>query len=461
MHGKLPLSLETPYYLYILLKAFRRIYSLVKEYSPLLYIFELALAGMKDGPVPHSHRSVIGRLQLLSSYRKEWPALAWSHEYKVLISASTRSGISGGFLHQIRAHGMQYTLELTELPSFRTARPPSMTRHLKFVTPEIENVALDCSQSLIVSSHILSVQNGIGVVLYFRDLWTFGKHPRAYSGTYDFNVGHTPIVNVSMVICGHKMAISFELSGGRAKHLILNWRTFQAGWLEDNDIQFLNENRLLVVRRSRGLPVLSIYNISNIGAVAIERDYELPEAWNRSIIGFGPNTSPVTDQYPSADAMFYPDPSKRVLLLAVKTPSPAGGPSIRNWLIINESYFRPTSRKDRLRVSWYEWSQACLIRDVYSSVRGPYVNGNRVVYLENPSRSSRGTAAPRLNIIEFAPYPDSECLQSRAWSLAGPRSVLVPNEITREVPHKTVDGRQVEDIRLTEDNIVLFLSGGS
>ncbi|GLB41680.1 hypothetical protein LshimejAT787_1002800 [Lyophyllum shimeji] len=440
-------------------KAFRRIYVLVMEYSPLLYIFELAIAGMKDGPAPHSYRPLIGRLQLLSTYRKDWPQLNWSHEYKLLIPASTRSGISSGFLHQIRVHGMQYTLELAELPSCRTARPPAMTRHLEFHTPEIENIALDRSQSLVVLSHVLSVQNGIGVVLYFRDLWTFGKHPRACGGVYDFNVGPTPIASVSMAICGHNLAISFEFAGGKIRHLVLNWRTFQAGWLEDNDILFLNENRLLVVRRSRGLPVLSIYNISDIGAVAIERDYELPDAWNRSIIGFSPNTSPLSDQYSPSEAMFYPDPSKRVLLLAVKTPSTAGGSSARSWLIINESYFRPTSRKDRLRVSWHEWSQACLIREVRSSVRGPYINGSRVVYVENAARSSsRGSGySSRLNVIEFAPYPDSDCCQSNSWSFAGPRSVLVPNEIYREVPPKTVDGRQIEDLRVTEDNIVLFL----
>ncbi|KAG5647865.1 hypothetical protein DXG03_007789 [Asterophora parasitica] len=368
---------------------------------------------MKDGPAPHSYRPVVGRLQLLSTYKKDWPLLNWSHEFKVLIAASARSGISGGFLHQIHPDGQQCTLELGELPSCRTARPPAMTRHLKFNAPEIENIVVDRSQSLIIASHVFSVQNGRGVVLYFRDLWTFGKHPRA---------------------CG--------------------------SWLEDNDIQFISENRLLVVRRVRGLPVLSIYNISDIGAVAIERDYELPEAWNRSIFGFSPNTSPLTDQS-SSEAMFYPDPSKRILILAVKTPSLAGAPSVRNWLIINESYFRPTSRKDRLRVSWHEWSQACLIRDVHSSVRGPCVNGNRVVYVENAPRSSSrsggGTALSRLNVIEFAPYPESESHQSRAWSLVGPRSVLVPNEATREIPSKSVDGRPIEDLRVTEDNIVLFL----
>lgn len=68
----------------------------------------------------------------------------------------------------------------------------------------------------------------MGVILYFRDLWTFGKHPRAHSGMYDFSTGSLPVINMSMTICGQKMAISFEFSGGKMKHLILNWRRFQA-----------------------------------------------------------------------------------------------------------------------------------------------------------------------------------------------------------------------------------------
>ncbi|KAG6861444.1 hypothetical protein C0995_016535 [Termitomyces sp. Mi166 len=431
------------------------------EYSPLHYVYELAIAGMKDGPASHAYRPAVGRLQLLATYRNDWPSLVWGHEHKMLLSPQTRFGVSGGFIHQIHVHGGQYSLDLAELPSCRTSRSPALTRHLKFRTPEIENIALDRSQSLIVTSHVLrhDLQNGIGVVLYFRDVWTFEKHAKAYGGTYDFNVGPVPISSISLAIAGHNMFISFEFSSGKIMHLVLNWRTFQAVWLEDNDIQFLSENRLLVVRRSRGHPYLSLYNISNISAVVVERDYELPEAWARSTIGFSPNTSPLTDQPSPSEAMFYPDPSRRVILVVVKTPSPNGGPSARNWLIVNESFFRPTSRKDRLRVSWQEWRQACLIRDAHSAILGPYVNGSRVVFAENaPRHSSRSSVLPRLNLIEFAPFPDSGCVQTRAWSMIGPRCVLVPNERSRELPPKTVDGRQIEDIRLTEDNIVLFLN---
>lgn len=193
----------------------------------------------------------------------------------------------------------------------------------------------------------------------------------------------------------------------------------------------------------------------------MEREYELPDAWSNAIIGFSPNTSPIADRSSSSEAMFYPDPSHRVFVLTARSPPEAGVHPTRNWLIINESYFRPTSRKDRLKVPWNQWNQYCLIRDISPSVRGPHVMGNRVLFAESASVHSGGTHlsgyAPRLNVIDFAPYPDSECRQSRAWSLIGQRSVLVPNESSREVPPKTVDGRRIDDMRVTEDNIILFL----
>ena len=142
-------------------QAFKRVYLIVMDYLPLYYIFELAMAGMKDGPVSHSYRPSVGRLDLLKSYRMDWPKLGWTHEYKMLIPTHARAGITGGFLHQINVHGSQYTLDLAELPSCRTGRPPSLTRHLRFTTPQIENIAIDRSQSLIVTSHLFRYLNNV------------------------------------------------------------------------------------------------------------------------------------------------------------------------------------------------------------------------------------------------------------------------------------------------------------
>lgn len=229
-------------------------------------------------------------------------------------------------------------------------------------------------------------------------------------------------------------------------------------WLDDQDIHFLNPNYLLVVKRSRGVPVLNIYNISKIDAVTVEREYELPELWMNSVIELIPNTAPLADEASSPEALFYPDPSIRVLVISAKTPVMGSAPA-RNWLFINESYFRPTSRRDRLRVPWKQWSEYCVIRDLSPStvIRGPHVISNRVLYIESDAvrSSSRGggyVSAPHLNIIEFAPYPDSANRAEHAWSLLGPRALLVPNELSREIPAMT----PVEDIGVTEDNVVVF-----
>jgi hypothetical protein len=131
------------------------------EYLPLYYLFELAMAGMKDGPVSHSYRPPVGRLDLLKSYKRDWPKLDWTHEYKMLIPTQAQAGITAGFLHQINVHGSQYTLDLAELPSCRTGRPPALTRHLRFTTPQIENIAIDRSQSLIVTSHLFRYFNDV------------------------------------------------------------------------------------------------------------------------------------------------------------------------------------------------------------------------------------------------------------------------------------------------------------
>jgi len=117
----------------------------------LRYIFELAVVGMKDGAAPYSGRSHLIRLQLLTTYKKDWPRLYWTDETKVSIPATaTKVDVSGNFLYHV---GRQ-SLDMLELPSCRTSRPPSQTRHLKYVTSAADHVAIDPIQSLIVASQI-------------------------------------------------------------------------------------------------------------------------------------------------------------------------------------------------------------------------------------------------------------------------------------------------------------------
>lgn len=229
-------------------------------------------------------------------------------------------------------------------------------------------------------------------------------------------------------------------------------------WLEDRDIQFLDGSRLLAINQKGGIPILSLYNISRVSAVTLVREYELPDTWSEAIIGFSPNSSPNSDNASSSEALFYNAPENRVLVLTAR-PSSRSSHTPSDWLFIKEAYFRYPSRKDRLRVTWNQLAQYCLIRDLSRStglVRGPYVVGARVLYLETGA-SQRSHGSARLHAIDFAPFPDSSIPPAAAWTWIGPRSLLVATESSRSIPSATVDSLKIEDLRVTEDNIVLFL----
>jgi hypothetical protein len=129
------------------------VWRLVEEFQNLRYIFELAVAGMQDGPAPHSMRSPLIRLNLLTAYKKDWPRLAWTDELKVagIPSTATKVDVSGNFLYYT---GLD-TLELSELPSCRTGRTPSQTRHIKYKTSQADAVAIDPLQSLIIAGNVI------------------------------------------------------------------------------------------------------------------------------------------------------------------------------------------------------------------------------------------------------------------------------------------------------------------
>ncbi|KAF8159486.1 hypothetical protein B0H34DRAFT_796728 [Crassisporium funariophilum] len=447
-----------PVTLYRTCQAFSRVFALVMEFQHLRYKFELAVTGMKDGPASYSTRSPFIRLQLLMAYKKDWPKILWTDEQKVKIpAASTLVGVSGNFLYSV---GNQ-SLDLVELPSCRTGRPPSQTRHMKYnTTPQADCVAVDSLQSLIIASHTYGGPNGhIGLRLKIRNLWTFDKHPKASAASFDCSTQVSqPVAEVSIVICANRVVVSIDFVGGSAKHLLMDWRTLQAMWLEEQDVIILNPYYILGARTARGKLALNLYNVSNMASVTLEREYELPPIWAKATLRFSRNTAPSSDIYTPSTALFYSDPSSRVLLLTAKQAGPTNG---IHWMFVPESYFQPTSHPDRRSVPWSYWNQFCLIRDVQSNtlVGHPQVTGSRVVYLEKePIHPGRGhPERARLSVIDFSPCPEATNPPSKLWSLLGKQSVLIPNESHREIPTSATNGVVVEGIRATEDNIVLLL----
>lgn len=193
----------------------------------------------------------------------------------------------------------------------------------------------------------------------------------------------------------------------------------------------------------------------DIGRVALEREYELPPIWAKSVLRFAPNTVPGVELSSPSTALFYTDPSSRVLLLEAKQ----AGPNMHHWLFIQESFFRPTPLADRRSVPWVYWNQFCLIREHQPSlvVGRPRFAGNRLVYLEkevaHPSRAERA----RLSIIDFSISEAPPSTPTKLWTLIGKQSTLIPNEFYREIPSSVTNGHAVESVYATEDNIALVL----
>ena len=191
----------------------------------------------------------------------------------------------------------------------------------------------------------------------------------------------------------------------------------------------------------------------DIGKVTLEREYELPPIWAKSVLRFAQNTVPGVELSSPSTALFYTDPSSRVLLLEAKQAAP----NMHHWLFIQESFFRPTPLADRRSVPWVYWNQFCLIREHQPSlvVGRPRFAGNRLVYLEKETHPSRGERA-RLSIIDFSPS-EAPSTPTKLWTLIGKQSALIPNEFYREIPSSVTNGHSVESVYATEDNIALVL----
>ncbi|TFK29685.1 hypothetical protein FA15DRAFT_699944 [Coprinopsis marcescibilis] len=440
-------------------QAFSRIRELVKHFHHLRYKLELALAGMTDGVLTYAKRPPMMRLQILEAYKKDWPRLNWTAEQKLSIPATAGLyKVSGDFI----IYAPSNMIQLMELPSCRLNRTPTLTRHLQYDTaPQADAIVVDTSQSLIVTGHAIAGPAGqVGIRLKIRNLWKFDRHPHAPAPFYECPVQTTqPIQKMSLSVSGSRLVVTLRFSDGRAKQLLLHWRTFAAMWMEEHDVHFLNSNYLLGTKVYRGKPVIHLYNVTDPTRVFIEREYELPNHWSNAELKFMPNLASTFDTTPASRALFFADPLNRVLVLTAKQANDDQIPA--QWLVINESYFRPTTRPDRRLVSWNQWANFCLVKNIpaFPVVRDPQVIGNRIVYLESDSSAHGGRAGTnRLSLIEFPPFPDPHRAAPRGvWTHIGQQSALIPNEYSKDISSNVTRGAGIESMDATEDNIVLFL----
>jgi len=185
----------------------------------------------------------------------------------------------------------------------------------------------------------------------------------------------------------------------------------------------------------------------------------LPPIWNNSVLQFVRNSALNTEYSipcSAASALFYSDPTARVLMLSAKPE----GSALTHWLFISESFFRPSPHEDRRPAPWPYWSQFCLIKELQAGmlVGSPQIVGSRILYLEKDGTySASGHARTRLKVIDFAPYADIPVASPQTWSLVGRYSILRPGEYQRDFSSKTTNNLAVEGICATDDNIVLLL----
>ncbi|KAF9038470.1 hypothetical protein BJ165DRAFT_1531560 [Panaeolus papilionaceus] len=448
-----------PVSLYRTCQAFSRVYYLVMQVQSLLYKFELASLGLKDGPLSHRARPPFQRLQVLLKFKENWPKLAWSEEQKVSIPPNHNFGVSGGFLY----HSGTQSIDLAELPSWRIETPDGhdKTRHLKFNgTSQADCIAVDALQHLIVVVQTVGGPNGhIELRLKFRNLWKYDKHSRAAAASYScLNHVNQPVESTTAQISGNHLAVTIKFAGGLTKHLLLDWCTHASMWIDEQDIIILDSTRMLGVGKLHGKLAIHLYNISDMRRISIMREYDLPPVWTNAVMRFAQNTAPNSRLSSASRAMFYTDPDSRVLTLTAQVPGPNGGAI--HWMFIDESFFRFTLNADRQTVPFSYWNQFCLIKELRGTqiIGSPQVVGNRVVYLErDDSRADRGGERLRLGVLNFSRLAEPQPPSSKQWTLIGKYSALRVSEGSREFSHSVTNGLAVKDIRATEDNIILIL----
>lgn len=181
------------------------------------------------------------------------------------------------------------------------------------------------------------------------------------------------------------------------------------------------------------------------------KEYELPETWSRSSISFNHNTA-----LTSPDALFMSSPENKLISLTARSRQPGHPPN--TWLFLKESFFKYSASAHHTAlktVPWAKWNPYTIMKEMAGGIKGPYVVGSRAIYLESlPGKT------PRMNLIDFPAFPPEASVAAnaiRSLSWAGKHAELIPIVASRRVPEDFSKGITVEDIRMTEDNIILFL----
>jgi hypothetical protein len=216
------------------------------------------------------------------------------------------------------------------------------------------------------------------------------------------------------------------------------------------DILFLDQDHILVVEKMSTAPSLFIYNIKDIQQPVSRRQLQLPDAWNNLVINFHRNDAPMTDPPKPSAALFYSDPARRLLMLSAR---PSAQARAVNWMIFPERLLG-SPWIHGMNVAWNDWCQHVVVRNTSTTrlVGRPAVTGTRILYLDQDASGSR----MRINVINFAPHSDKPETSQAMWNFVGKHTPLIPTEASKQISPVNDAGGKLQDLRATEDNIVLI-----
>ncbi|KAH7915280.1 hypothetical protein BJ138DRAFT_1098004 [Hygrophoropsis aurantiaca] len=495
--------------------------SIASGYTALRYRYELALCTMKDGPP--SNELPRARLEQLLHYKRGWPTLSWSTEDRLRITPPTIMGVAGRFLYHASENSLpqgifQWTLQIFELRSYRTALTNSL-RHRNFSIPfDIRQIAIDPSQDLLVLAD-LPGDGAMVARLHFLNIWTCHKHHRATQLAYHFRTdwwgGLSPGQCISVpqiVICGKSVGFSVRLEveegEGTTELIVINWdapnlrpRRYTGDIFsfdiinesclvvashpdeedddedEDDDIDELTipsykrtgpGDGIYVNDRGKRAPQINIHDLHDDNPER-KRTHEFPESWGSiSFMRISPNSSLRANLKPEPGSLFFSDPSQRLFALSIEFPTNAipAGCSRKMLVVLNESMLQfPQVENGEEVVPWNEWRNRCMVLNMPDRAEGFQAVGRRILFFENVAEPWRSAvdSNSRLHLLDLNPHA-FDCLHPLTkspspWTWKGPWTTLTNTlsyRSSRYIQTSTVDVCNINWVDATEDSIILY-----
>lgn len=197
------------------------------------------------------------------------------------------------------------------------------------------------------------------------------------------------------------------------------------------------------------MPYIALYDLPEVPKMGVKAQFMLPAEWNKQLVEFAQSASPKWDSRVSSNALVIPAPEWSMLVLTTK---PKAGPGAgQKWCYVPESFFRFLPRRKVTAIPWKDWSHVCRpITNVSNHTyvfAGPHTVGSKVVYVDYYEK------AKRLCVIDVSPFHPLEASIDTSKGQHDERHRKIG-----EFPetHRAISSR-VEDLRVTEDNIVLVL----